>query len=147
MKVDTYLFGELDVSPDKVITFPNGLVAFEEARRFTLIHEEGDAAPNSFTLQSLDDPALAFQIVDPTDLGFSYELVLTEEEKALLQTPAAEDVAVMQLLFKKEEDGKSAISPNLRAPLLINVRARVGLQKVMEKISSKVLLSNLVSNV
>ena len=147
MKVDTYLFGELDVSPDKVITFPNGLVAFEEARRFTLIHEEGDAAPNSFTLQSLDDPALAFQIVDPTDLGFSYEIVLTEEEKALLQTPAAEDVAVMQLLFKKEEDGKSAISPNLRAPLLINVRARVGLQKVMEKISSKVLLSNLVSNV
>ncbi len=147
MKVDTYLFGELEVSPEKVITFPNGLVAFEEAKRFTLIHEEDEAIPNSFTLQSLDDPALAFQIVDPTDLGFSYELALSDEEKALLQTPASEDVAVMQMLFKKEEDGKTAISPNLRAPLLINIRARVGIQKVMEKMSSKVMLSNLASNV
>ncbi len=147
MKVDTYLFGELEVSPEKVITFPNGLVAFEDAKRFTLIHEEGEAIANTFTLQSLDDSALAFQIVDPTDLGFSYELALSDEEKALLQTPAAEDVAVMQMLFKKEEDGKTSISPNLRAPLLINIRARVGIQKVMEKMSSKVMLSNLASSV
>ncbi len=147
MKVDTYLFGELEVSPEKVLTFPNGLVAFEDAKRFTLIHEEGEAIANTFTLQSLDDPALAFQIVDPTDLGFSYELALSDEEKALLQTPAAEDVAVMQMLFKKEEDGKTSISPNLRAPLLINIRARVGIQKVMEKMNSKVMLSNLASSV
>lgn len=147
MKVDTYLFGELEVSPEKVITFPNGLVAFEDAKRFTLIHEEQEAVPNTFTLQSLDDPALAFQIVDPTDLGFSYELALNEDEKALLQAPAVEDVAVMQMLFKKEEDGGTAISPNLRAPLLINVRACVGLQKVMEKMNSKLMLSNLASSV
>jgi flagellar assembly factor FliW len=46
-------------------------------------------------------PVLAFQIVDPTTLGFNYELALTDAENALLQTPAPEDVAVMQVLFKK----------------------------------------------
>jgi len=148
MKVDTYLFGELDVAEDKIITFPNGLVAFEDAKRFTLIHEEGNGADtNSYTLQSLDDAALAFQIIDPTVIGFNYELALSEEEKTLLQSPAPEDVAVMQVLFRKEEGGNTEIAPNLRAPILINTKARLGLQKVMEKLSSKVLLTNLASNV
>lgn len=145
MKVDTYLFGSVEVSPEKIITFPNGLVGFEESKRFMLAHEEGTEHPTSFTLQSLDDPNLAFQIVDPTSLGFNYELALTDAENALLQSPAAEDVVVMQVLFKKEEDGKAAITPNLRAPLVINTKARVGLQKIMETMQPNITLSNLAS--
>jgi hypothetical protein len=34
MKVETYLFGSVEVSPEKVITFPNGLVAFEDNNAF-----------------------------------------------------------------------------------------------------------------
>lgn len=145
MKVDTYLFGSVEVSPEKIITFPSGLVGFEESKRYMLAHEEGAEHPTSFTLQSLDDPNLAFQIVDPTSLGFNYELALTDAENALLQSPAAEDVAVMQVLFKKEEDGKVAITPNLRAPLVINTKARVGLQKIMETMQPNITLSNLAS--
>src|SRR5512145_2620852 len=110
MKVETYLFGGVEIDPEKVITFPNGLVAFEKNKRFTLVHEEGKTQPSSFTLQSLDDPFLAFQIVDPTTLGFNYDLLLSDAENALLQSPAPEDVAVMQVLFKSEGEGKAAIS-------------------------------------
>lgn len=144
MQVNTYLFGAVEVSPEKVITFPNGLVGFEDQKRFMLVHEDDTGA--SFTLQSLDDPLIAFQIVDPTTLGFDYELELGDAERALLQSPAPEDVAVMQLLFKKEEGGGAEISPNLRAPLLINVRLRVGLQKVMETCRPNVMLSNLANS-
>lgn len=147
MKVETYLFGAMEVSPEKIIDFPNGLVAFENSKRFTLVHEEGEGEPVSFTLQSLDDPNLAFQIVDPSSLGYSYELALSDAENALLQSPAAEDVAVMQMLFKKDEAGKATITPNLRAPLVINTRARVGLQKVMETFRPNITLSNLSSSV
>ena len=112
-----------------------------------LAHEEGAEHPTSFTLQSLDDPNLAFQIVDPSSLGFNYELALTDAENALLQSPAPEDVAVMQVLFKKEEDGKASITPNLRAPLVINTKARVGLQKIMETMLPNITLSNLASAV
>lgn len=146
MKVDTYLFGEIEVAPEKIINFPNGLLAFESSQRFMLAHEEGKDAPASFTLQSLDDPALAFQIIDPAALGFHYELALSDEESALLQSPAAEDVVVMLVLFK-QEDGKPAVAPNLRAPLVINLKARVGLQKVMEVLRPNITLTNLVSNV
>lgn len=147
MKFETYLFGGIEVSPEKIIHFPNGLVAFENCTRFMLVHEEDADQPASFTLQSLDDPALAFQIVDPTTFGFNYELALTEAENELLQSPAADDVAVMQVLFKQDGEGRAGISPNLRAPLVINTRARIGLQKVMETVRPNITLSNLSSPV
>lgn len=147
MKVETYLFGAVEVIPEKVINFPNGLVGFEQNKRFMLVHEADKAQPASYTLQSLDDPTIAFQIVDPTTLGFNYELSLSDAENALLQTPAADDIAVMQVLFKQEEGGKAGISPNLRAPLVINTRLRVGLQKVMETMKPNITLSNLASTV
>ena len=98
-------------------------------------------------MQSLDEPTLAFQIVDPTTLGFDYELALNDAENAILQSPAPEDVAVMQVLFRTEEGGKASISPNLRAPLVINTRTRVGIQKVMENLRPNIVLSNLTSPV
>ena len=85
--------------------------------------------------------------VDPVTLGFNYELNLSDAETALLQSPAPEDVLVMQVLFKANEDGKGAITPNLRAPLVINTKARVGLQKVMESMRPNITLSNLASAV
>ena len=147
MKIETYLFGSVEVSPEKVITFPQGLVGFESNTRFMLAHESADGQPTSFTLQSLDDPMLAFQIVDPTTLGFHYELELSEAENALLGAPAPEDVLVMQVLSKSEEGGSKAINPNLRAPLLINTKERIGMQKVMERCVPNVTLSNLASPV
>lgn len=143
MQVETFLFGTVQVNPESIINFPNGLVAFENSKRYMLVHEEVNGEAASFTLQSIDDPALAFQIVDPTALGFHYELALTDAENALLQSPAPEDVAVMLVLFKQNGE-QSAISPNLRAPLVINTRARIGLQKVMESLRPNITLSNLV---
>jgi flagellar assembly factor FliW len=147
MKVKTYLFGAIEVSPEKIINFPNGLVGFEQSKRFMLAHEESKEHPASYTLQSLDEPTLAFQIVDPATMGFDYELALNDVESALLQSPAPEDVVVMQVLFRNEEGGKAAITPNLRAPLVINTRARVGIQKVMENLRPNITLSNLTSAV
>ena len=147
MKVDTYLFGSIEVDAEKVITFPKGLAGFESNTRYMLAHEVDRPQGSTFTLQSLDEPTLAFQIVDPGTLGFSYSLALTDEENAVLQSPAEEDVVVMQVLYKQEEDGKAGICPNLRAPLVINTRARVGLQKVMETVRPNITLSNLSSPV
>ncbi|MFZ1244379.1 MAG: flagellar assembly protein FliW [Azonexus sp.] len=39
------------------------------------------------------------------------------------------------------------MSPNLRAPLVINTRTRVGIQKVMENLRPNIILSNLTSPV
>lgn len=146
MQVETYLFGSVEVAPENVITFPKGLVGFEDLRRFMLVHESDKGEPSSYTLQSVESPEVAFQIVDPAALGFTYEVVLSDEESAVLQGPQAGDVVVMLILFKKDEENQ-AFGASLRAPLLINTEARVGLQKLMTKLQSNVTLSNLAANV
>ena len=80
MQIDSPRFGTLVVEPERIIEFPGGLVGFENCRRFSLFHPEGEDPPH-FILQSLDDPNLAFQIVDPVTLGFNYELNLSDADK------------------------------------------------------------------
>lgn len=146
MKVDTYLFGQVEVDPEKVIDFPDGIVGFENCRRFMLAHEVDKGDPVSFTLQSLDDPSLAFPVIDPSVLGFNYELELNDEELAKLQNPALEDIAVVLFLSKAEgEAGASGIRANVRAPILLNTKKQIGLQKVLVRMRQNVVLSNLLN--
>ena len=140
MQVATHLFGTVDVNPDNVIEFPLGLTGFEECRRFQLIHEESAGSPPvTYTLQSLERADVALQIIDPTVLGFEYEMELSDAETATLKIASPTDVAVMVVLFKDE--GKLGVSA--RAPLLINVRERLGMQKLMPLVPPRVTLSNL----
>jgi flagellar assembly factor FliW len=144
MHYDTFLFGSIDVSPDAVLTFPAGMPGFDSHQRFTLIHDpvtKGDA-PASYTLQSLDDPMVAFQIVEPGAFGFHYELEISDEETALLKIDRPEDVVVMLCLFRRDES-PAQIEANMRAPILINVASRLGMQKVITHLRPNVTLSNL----
>jgi len=146
MQVQTHLFGTIEIDPDTIITFPAGLTGFEKSLRYKLVHEAGEGEPVSFTLQSIDDAAVAFQIVDPTAIGFQYELELSESELATLKVEKPEDVAVMLLLFKQESNSRQ-IGANVRAPLLINVKTRLGLQKVIGNVQPRITVSNLSSQV
>ena len=143
MEFDTFLFGRIDVQPDAILEFPDGMPAFEQCKRYTLLHEEGGAGSAvTHTLQSLDDPAVAFQIADPTAYGFHYELDLTDGEIAKLKLADPADIVVMLVLFRRE-DKQSPIEVNIGAPLLINTASRIGMQKVLEHRRTNLTLSNL----
>lgn len=143
MQIDTFLFGKIDVQAESILNFPRGLPAFENCTRFTLIHEQGNAqTPASFTLQSLDDPSVALQISDPTAYGFHYELELNDEETALLKVDDPADVAVMLVLFRRDEKA-GPIEANFSAPLLINTKSRIGMQMMMKQGTPKITLTEL----
>lgn len=150
MKLETYLFGTVEVLPESVIEFPQGLAGFEDCKQFTLIHEaSGSESPSSFTLQSLQEPNVAFQIIDPTVLGFEFELALSDEETSLLKIGSIgteSDIAVMLTLFKQGE-GEKEINAGVRAPLIINTKARVGIQKIIQRAQPNLMISNLSSGV
>ena len=146
MQIDTYLFGKIDVVDDALITFPDGLPGFESCKRFALVHEKDDPSPSSFTLQSVEDPQVAFQIADPVSYGFHYELQLTDEESAKLQSGDPADLTVMLILFRRE-DRSGPIEASVRAPVIINTRSRIGIQKVLERVQPNITLSNLARNI
>ena len=137
MHIESPRFGSLDIEPARIIEFPKGLAGFEQLHRFTLFHPEGED-PKYFFLQSVDDPAIAFNVADPARFGFAYEIVLDDAEAALLQLtdPAAAAVAVILL-----RDGDAApLRANLDAPLIINTESRRGLQHVFAKLDYTVTL-------
>ena len=81
------------------------------------------------------------QPLDPIT-GTNYEIGI---KSTLFNDQLNTSLALYQV--KKEGEGKAEVSPNLRAPLIINTKARIGLQKVMETMRSNITLSNLSSAV
>ncbi len=134
IRIESPRYGSLEVDPERVIEFPAGLVGFEDCKRYTLFHPEDDAggergedaAPRYFILQSLDDPTVAFHIADPAVFGFDFEVKLSDEEAALLRLADPEKAAVVVILSR----GGKGVRANLRAPLILNLDARLGLQHV-----------------
>lgn len=126
MNIESPRFGRLTVSPEKIIDFPRGLPGFEQLRQFTLLHPEGEE-PKYFILQSLEDVEVAFHIADPSPYGFSYQINLSDEEAALLGEGEAGDFVVVVMLISNPTGGVRA---NLKAPLVLNLRTRRGLQHI-----------------
>lgn len=141
MNIDTPHPSTLDIAPERIIEFPAGLAGFEDCRRFSIFtpaETPADSAPRYFILQSLDDPAVAFNISDPELFGFNYEISLTDHEAAALDLKSVEDAAVVVLLVK---DG-SELRANLKAPLVLNLAARRGIQHVFARLNYQVTLKD-----
>lgn len=58
MRVETRLFGEIDIAEEKIITLGRGLIGYPDMKRFTLIFDE-EKQGKIMWLQSLDEPQFA----------------------------------------------------------------------------------------
>ena len=143
MKIESPRFGSLDIEPSRILEFPQGLAGFEGCTRFALFHREG-SEPQYFILQSLEDAELAFLVTDPARFGFDYEIALSDEEVALLQMTSADDATVVVMLLREPaaDGGDGPVQANLKAPLIVNINARRGLQHVFSRLDYKVTLSS-----
>ncbi len=134
MKVDTTRFGTQEVDPETVLQFPRGIPGFEHCHRFHLFHEDHEH-PVVYYLQALEDPDVTLSVVDPGQLGLSYEIPLTDTDVENLAFAANDSVGVLLILSTREDadsqrrEPGSRITPHVTSPLLINARSRRGLQK------------------
>jgi flagellar assembly factor FliW len=135
MLFSTSLLGKVEVDESRIIEFPQGLPGFEHCTRFNLFHDASLEAPQVFWMQSLDDPDLLFSVVDPATLGVRYEIDLSDEEVVALKMSNPQEIAVLVMVYKDAQPDSEAhplltpIKSNIRNPLLLNLEARVGLQK------------------
>lgn len=138
MKIDIDRFGLKDVPVDleTVFIFPNGIVGFEECRRFKLFHEEGK--PTIFWLQSLDDLNVMFPIVAPEMFDLEYEIELSPSDCEVLGYERQEDLAVVLMIYREQTPG-GAIAAKTRSPLVLNLKTRCAIQKVLRELDPKVV--------
>lgn len=108
-------FGDLELSEDDALEFPDGLVGLPGTRYALLLPEDPDGA--FAWLQSLDDASLALPVTRPGRFFPDFDVVLEDEDVAdpALRDPDAVEVWVVVRAGERLED----FSANLRAPLLL----------------------------
>ena len=127
MRFDTTRFGQIDVNSEDIIIFPDGPLGFPDCTRFTFIDE--DRAIPFRMLQSLDNPALAFVVVDPLISRSDYHFDVTHEDLKLIKTDSTENLLVYCIVTMSRNIHE--VTVNLQGPLVINPTQRLGHQFVL----------------
>lgn len=106
-------FGDLEVTDEEALDFPDGLVGLP-GTRWALLRRDGADAAFAW-LQSLDEPALALPVTRPETFFPGFDVELDEGDVPAGLDPAAVDVWVVVRAI----GGIEEFTANLRAPLLI----------------------------
>jgi len=130
MKYISTRFGMLDIDGDSVLTFPSGVLGFPESRRYVILDHD-TAAPFKW-LQSLDEPALAFVIIDPDLFLADYRIEVSGEAMAEVQGNDVGEMSTAVILTIPSDD-PGRITANLRGPLLMNLGTKLCKQLVLSE--------------
>lgn len=131
MKAATRLFGEIEIDESKIITFEDGIIGFPDMKKFTLIFdEEKEDRPSISWLQSMDEPEIAFPVMDPLFVCETYNPSVEEELLKNLGTIKEDNLYVLVTVTVPQNIKELAV--NLKAPIVINTDTRKASQIIVE---------------
>lgn len=130
MKANTRLFGEIDIADEKIIKLESGMIGFPELQKFTLIYDEEKNDSLIRWFQSMDDPQVAFPVIEPSRLFPSYSPTVDNSMLEALGEMKDESVYLLNTITVPKDIEKMAV--NLKAPIIINTDTRKGCQLIVE---------------
>ncbi len=131
MKAQTKFFGEVDIEEDKIIEFPNGIIGFENFKKFSIIYDiDNDGETRISWLQSMEEPALALPVIDPLAITPEYAPMIEDELLSPLGDPADEDLLFLLVMTVPADMTK--VTANMKAPIIINAEKKKGVQLIVE---------------
>jgi flagellar assembly factor FliW len=127
--IKTGRFGSLEVSDSELIKMPFGIIGFPNQTRFCLVDPGDDTL--IIWLQSIDNPELAFPVLEPKIFKPDYTVRLSAAELRELKLENINQSAVFSVLTIGDE--VTQMSANLRAPLVINLKEQIAKQVVLQE--------------
>jgi len=128
LKIETTRFGQVEIDESLIITIPEGILGFEDLKRFILLDHYDKESPFKW-LQSIEDPSLAFVITDPLIFLPDYKAKINKEELVSIQLPEAGKAVIVVIVNIKRDH--SEITINLQGPLVINSEKKLAKQCVL----------------
>jgi len=128
--VDLPRFGPFHYTDSETIHFPWGLPGFAELRRFVVLTLPSNE--QIIWLQSLERIEVAIPLTDPWRLFEDYAPVLPESARLSLEIVAPDDFALMGVLVADSTSGDVKQYINLLAPVVINLKKKIGRQVMLE---------------
>lgn len=129
MILETKHFGQIELKDEDIILFEEGILGFEDVKKFGLISNEDPESPFCW-LQAIDRPELAFAMVDPFAIKKDYDFDLKEETVSALEIDSPTQVNVLSIVVVPEDLNK--ISMNLKAPIVINSEKKKAAQVILD---------------
>jgi len=130
MVLNTKNFGEVEIKDEDILFFEYGLPGFESMTQFVILGKTDAVDDPFFWLQSVQNPNLAFVIMNPRDLVVDYEAEIDMFTANLLKIKDENDALIYCIVTVPQDISK--ISINLKAPIIINAKENRGCQVVLE---------------
>ena len=137
MKKINTRFGEVEYDPANLLHFPAGLIGFPILHDFIVMPNKKDGP--LFWIQSVDDPAIAFVLTDPSNFFLDYLVAPDNSEKTMLHMDKDDECFVLSVVTVPEDQ---KITINLAAPILFSPKSNRAIQVILEdgKYTSKTAL-------
>jgi flagellar assembly factor FliW len=126
--IDTNRFGKVNYKKSEIVWMVRSLLGFEEYKRFLIISINGQEPFKWF--QSLEEPTLAFLMIDPLFFKPDYIVEVNPKDIALLGAEDIRDISVFT--FVTVPNGQpDRMSANLQGPIVINNKNMFAAQLVL----------------
>ncbi len=131
MIIKTKFLGEVEIREDDIIVFPDGILGFEECRKFILL----DIPENEFfkILQDVERGYVSFIVTDPWKFKTDYDMEVPDSELLKINIREKEQIAMLNIVTLSDVFEKSTM--NLLAPIIMNTENRIGKQYVLNNVS------------
>ncbi len=124
-EIDSKPYGRISIQEQQILHFARGLFGFEDHHDYALLDS---TTPPFYWLQSLEDPELAFILINPYIVVQEYVLDVSEDDLRAVDSEDGADLLVFAIVTIPAD--RSQISCNLQGPVLINRRARLARQAI-----------------
>lgn len=130
MRINTKIFGEVDIADEKIIHFPAGIIGFPDLADFALIHDEEKGTGSIHWLQSVQEPGFAMPVMDPLVVLPEYNPEVDDELLKPIGELNPDEVLVLVTVTVPSDLTKMSV--NLRGPIIINATEKKACQVIVE---------------
>ena len=134
MEVQDTRFGTLNVEEEELITLDGGLMGFPKSARYIMFPYSDDSS--FFWLQSIDEPEIAFIVINPFDFFNDLVFEVADDDALSISLERGEDVEIFTLVTIPDGSPED-MRTNLAGPVVVNVANRQGRQILVKEFSSR----------
>lgn len=117
--------GRMEISRERIIHFPRGLVGYPQARKFVLVQLKGNST--FLLLQSVDNHQLGLFVVEPFGFVPDYQVQVGNTEEKILRVRTLDELTILvSVSIPPGKPEQTAL--NLAGPIFVNTREKIGLQ-------------------
>ncbi|BAQ14363.1 putative flagellar assembly protein FliW [Clostridium botulinum] len=127
MNLNTKYHGCIEYEEKDVIYFEKGIPGFQELKKFIIFPVEDNDVFSVF--HSIEKEDMGIIVTSPFNIEKDYEIQLEEEQITNLKLQDEKDTLVLNTVTLNSDIDK--ITVNLRAPIIINIKEKIGEQIII----------------